>query len=333
MERRCSKMLSRVAESIFWMSRYVERAENTARFIDVNALLVLDMPMDISLQWEPMVRVTGDSDLFNEQHRSPNQENVVNFLVFDRNYPNSIISCVIKARENARTIREIISTEMWQCINEFFLFLSDASAHREAFASPDSFFNKIKNYSQLLAGVRESTMFHNEGWDFSRMGRFLERADNTSRILDIKYFIILPEVDYVGTAFDTLQWAALLRSASALDMYRKRYKQISPSNIAQFLFFDPDFPRSVRYCLKKCDQSIHDITGAPRGSYSTLAERQLGMLQAEIEYADVAEIIQNGLHEYIDNFQTKLNRVGEAVASSFFATQRPETLTTRKRIR
>jgi len=325
-------MLSRVAESIFWMSRYVERAENTARFIDVNARLILDMPMDTSLQWEPIIRVTGDSELFASQYSSANQENVVNFLVFEQNYPNSIISCVNKARENARTIREIISTEMWQCINEFHLFLSDPAAQKEASASPNSFFNKIKNYSQLLAGVRESTMFHNEGWDFSRMGRFLERADKTSRILDMKYFIILPEVDYVGTAFDTLQWAALLRSASALDMYRKRYKQISPSNIAQFLFFDSDFPRSVRYCLKKCDQSMHDITGAPRGSYSTLAERQLGMLQAEIEYADINEIMEAGLHEYIDNFQSKLNRVGEAVASSFFATKRPETLIERKRI-
>ncbi|MGD9394602.1 MAG: alpha-E domain-containing protein [Dehalococcoidia bacterium] len=326
-------MLSRVAESLFWMSRYIERAENTARFIDVNARLILDMPMDTNLQWEPIIRITGDSELFASQYSSPNQENVVNFLVFDPNYPDSIISCVNKARENARTVREIISTEMWQCINEFYLFLSDAAAHNEAFASPNSFFAKIKNYSQLLAGIRESTMVHNEGWDFSKMGRFLERADKTSRILDMKYFIILPEVDYVGTAFDTLQWAALLRSASALDMYRKRYKQLSPTNITRFLFFEPDFPRSVKYCLKKCDVSMHDITGAPRGSYSTMAERQLGMLQAEIEYADVDEIMQAGLHEYIDNFQLKLNRVGEAVASSFFATQRPETLNERKRIR
>jgi len=326
-------MLSRVAESIFWMSRYIERADNTARFIDVNVRLILDIPMDISLQWEPMIRVTGDSDLFNEQHRSSNQENVVNFLVFDRNYPNSIISCVNMARENARTIREIISTEMWRCINEFYLFLLNPMARSEALASPNSFFTKIKNYSQLLAGLTEGTMAHNEGWHFSRMGRFLERADKTSRILDVKYFIILPEVDYVGTAVDTLQWAALLRSASALDMYRKQYHQVTPSNVTQFLFFEPDFPRSVKYCLRECDTSMHDITGAPLGSYSTLAERQLGMLLAEIEYADVTEIIQAGLHEYIDTFQLKLNGVGDAISSSFFAAQLPETLTTRKRLR
>jgi uncharacterized alpha-E superfamily protein len=326
-------MLSRVAESIFWMARYIERAENTARFIDVNARLILDMPMNSNLQWEPMIRVTGDTELFHSQYDNANQENVINFLAFDRNYANSIISCVNKARENARSVREIISTEMWQCINEFHLFLMNPTAKQDAFANLHSFFTSIKNYSQLLAGITESTMVHNEGWHLSRMGRLLERADKTSRILDVKYFIILPGVDYVGTAFDTLQWAALLRSASALDMYRKQYNQLSPGNITRFLFFDPYFPRSVKYCLRRCDISMHDITGTPMSSYSTLAERQLGMLQAEIEYADISEIMQSGLHEYIDNFQMKLNKVGDAIANSFFTMQHPEILIERKKIR
>ena len=323
-------MLSRVAESIFWMSRYIERAENIARFLDVNFRLILDIPMDISFQWAPMIRVTGDSHLFHERYNKTNQENVVNFLVFDQTYENSTVSCINKARENARTVREIISTEMWQCINEFYLFLINPMAVGETFMSPNSFFAKIKNYSLLLAGLTESTMAHTESWHFSQMGRFLERADKTSRILDVKYFVILPRVDYVGTAYDTLQWSALLRSASALDMYRKQYHQITPSSVTQFLFFDPDFPRSVKYCLRECDTSIHDITGAPIGSYSTMAERHLGMLRAEIEYADVTEIIQAGLHEYIDIFQLKLNNVGDSISSSFFATKPPETLTLKK---
>jgi uncharacterized alpha-E superfamily protein len=326
-------MLSRVAESVFWMSRYIERAENTARFIDVNFRLILDIPTDISFQWAPMIRVTGDNDLFHKRYKKTNQENVVDFLVFDRTYENSIASCVNKARENARTVQEIISTEMWQCINEFHLFLTSPIAIGETFMSPNSFFTKIKNFSQLLAGLTESTMVHNEGWHFSQMGRFLERADKTSRILDVKYFIILPKMDYIGTAYDTLQWSALLRSASALDMYHKQYHHITPPNIVQFLFFDPDFPRSVKYCLRECDTSMHNITGAPIGSYSTMAERHLGMLQAEIEYADVNEIIQNGLHEYIDAFQSKLNNVGDSISSSFFATKTPETLTIKKEIR
>jgi len=312
------------------MSRHIERAENTARFIDVNLRLVLDIPMDIKLQWEPMVRITGDIEIFANQHRKYSQKNVVNFLVFDYNYENSVVSCVNKARENARTIREIISTEMWLCINEFYLFLLNPKARTEAFTSPNSFFNKIKDYSQMLDGITESTMMHNEGWYFYRMGRFIERADKTSRILDVKYFILLPREDYVGTAFDALQWAALLRSASALDMYRKQYHQLTPLNIANFLFFEPDFPRSVKYCLRECDSAIHNITGAPFESYSTLAERQLGILRAEIEYADVNEIIEAGLHEYIDNFQFKLNKVGDAISNSFFAVQPPKTLTSRK---
>lgn len=323
-------MLSRVAESIFWMSRYIERAENIARFIDVNFRLILDIPMDISFQWAPMIRVTGDADVFHARYPKTDQENVVNFLIFDRAYENSIVSCVYKARENARTVREIISTEMWQCINEFYLFLVSPMAVGETFMSPNSFFAKVKNYSQLLTGLTHTTMVHNEGWHFSQMGRFIERADKTSRILDVKYFVILPKVNYVGTAYDTLQWAALLRSASALDMYRKQYHQVTPSNVTQFLFFDPDFPRSVKYCLRSCDTSMHEITGAPIGSYSTTAERHLGILRAEIEYADVTEIIQAGLHEYIDTFQMKLNNVGSSISDSFFAMRPPDTLAIKK---
>ncbi|MFO7773681.1 MAG: alpha-E domain-containing protein [Dehalococcoidia bacterium] len=326
-------MLSRVAESIFWMSRYIERAENSARFIDVNLRLILDIPMDISLQWEPLIRITADDELFTTQYSSANQKNVVNFLVFNLNNPNSIISCVSKARENARTIRETITMEMWLCINEFYLFLLKPGSRTEAFSSPTSFFTKVKNYSQLLVGLAESTMAHNEAWHFIRMGHLLERADKTSRLLDVKYFMLLPEIGYVGTAYDTLQWAALLKSASALDMYRKQYHQITPSSIVQFLFFQPDFPRSIKYCLRECDASLHIVTMTPLGGYSTLAERQLGMLRAEIEYADVNEIVQAGLHEYIDALQLKLNKVGDAITISFFMAQAPETMTTGRRTR
>lgn len=326
-------MLSRVAEAIFWMSRYVERAENTARFIDVNIRLILDIPMDIEPQWEPMINVTGDKALFARRYQGATQENVIDFLVFSRNNPNSVVSCVNRARENARTIREVISTEMWHCINEFYLFLLRPAARTEAFAKPDAFFTRIKNYSQLLAGLTECTMLRNEGWDFTLMGRLLERADMTSRILDVKYFILLPKADYVNSAYDSLQWAALLMSASALDMYRKQYHQITPANIVQFLFFEPDFPRSVKFCLRECDTAMHDITETPLGSYSTPAERQLGILRAEIEYADVREIVETGLHEYIDTFQLKLNRVGDAISSTFFAAQIPEAFASKRRIR
>lgn len=326
-------MLSRVAKSVFWMSRYIERAENVARFIDVNLRLILDIPTDINLRWEPLIRITAANELFTTQYSSPNQKNVVDFLVFNLNNPNSILSCVTKSRENAQTVREIITPEMWLCINEFYLFLLNPRSRTEAFSSPDSFFTKVKNYSRLLIGLTESTMVHNEGWHFIRMGHLLERADKTSRILDVKYFILLPEVDYVGTAYDTLQWAALLNSVSALDMYRKQYHQITPSNIVRFLFFQPDFPRSVKYCLRECDMSLHAVTMTPPGGYSTLAERQLGMLRAEIEYADVNEIVQAGLHEYIDAFQLKLNKVGDAIMSSFFMAQMPETMTTSRRAR
>jgi len=326
-------MLSRVAESIFWMSRYVERAENIARFIDVNLRLVLDTPMDINLQWEPLVQITADEELFSSQYSSPNQKNVLNFLIFNVKNPNSITSCVSRARDNARTVREVITAEMWLCINEFYLFLLSPRCRTEAFSSPNTFLTKVKNYSQLLIGLAESTMVHNEGWHFIRMGHLLERADKTSRSLDMKYFIVLPEVDYVGTAYDTLQWAALLKSVSALDVYRKQYHRITPSNIVRFLFFQPDFPRSVKYCLRECDASLHEVTMTPPRSYSNPAERQLGILRAEIEYADVNEIVQVGLHEYIDPFHLKLNKVDDTIMSSLSMVRPSESETMGRRTR
>jgi len=323
-------MLSRVAESIFWVSRYIERAENIARFIDVNVRLTLDVPMDIKLQWEPMINITGDREIFSQQYEVVDQDNVIEFLVFNRNYANSIITCVNNARENSRSVRAIIPTEMWQCLNEFHLFLVAPIAVGEAISSPSSFFSKIKNYSQLFVGIAETTMPHNEGWHFLRMGRLLERADKISRLLDVKYFIILPQVEYIGTAYDNIHWAALLRSASALDMYRKRYHEISPANILQFLLFNPDFPRSIKHCLRICDTSLHEISNTPVGNYSNEAERRLGILRSEVEYSDVSDIMRGGLHEYLDSFQEKLNNVGNAIYDSFFAARPPASLSIRK---
>jgi len=323
-------MLSRVAESIFWMSRHIERAENIGRLIDVNIRLTLDVPMDIKLQWEPIINITGDKDLFFSKNDVADQDNVIDFLVFNRSYANSIITCVNNARENARSVRAVIPIEMWQCINEFYLFLVAPIATGEAISSPNSFFSKVKNYSQLFVGIAETIMPHDEGWHFLRIGRLLERSDKTSRILDVKYFIVLPRVDYVGSAYDNIHWAALLRSASALDMYRKHFHGTTPANILAFLFFDPDFPRSIKHCLRVCDASLHEISGTPMSGYANDAERRLGILRSEIEYSDVSDIMQCGLHEYIDSFQEKLNNVGNAISDTFFTAQPPTSMSIRK---
>ena len=212
-------MLSRVADSILWMSRYVERAENVSRFIDVNLNMSLDLGPDMDNQWAPLIFTTGDQKPFKEQYEVYNQENVIHFLTFDQKNPNSILSCLASARENARTVREMLSSQMWEELNKFYLLVRTASQNTEAVLdSPFEFFEKIKQSAYILEGVTEATMSHGEAWHFRRLGRMLERADKTSRILDVKYFLLLPSVQDVGTPLDTIQWASLLRSASALQI-------------------------------------------------------------------------------------------------------------------
>ncbi len=311
-------MLSRVADAIYWMSRYVERAENVARFVDVNLHLALDFP-EAGEQWAPLVATTGDHETFTKKYGEPTRDNVIEFLTFDRESPNSIISCLALARENARTVREIISSEMWEQTNNAYLMVMDAAKSRMALEASHDFFTAVKQASQLFVGTTYLTMSHNEAWHFSRLGRLLERADKTSRILDVKYFLLLPQPTDVGSTLDALHWGALLRSASAFEMYRKRYGAITPNKVVEFLLLDRHFPRSVRYCLAKGERSLHAITGATMGTWTNGAERELGRLNAELSYADTKEILSRGLHEYIDDLQLRLNYVGHSVFETFFA--------------
>ncbi len=311
-------MLSRVANSIYWMSRYLERAENVARFIGVNLHLSLDMPAEFGEQWGPLVNITGDHELFTKRYAEPTRENVLHFLTFDRENPNSILSCVRHARENARSVREIISSEMWEQANRFYLLVKDAAANKSAFENPHDFYTAVKTESHLFDGITEATMSHGEAWHFLQMGELLERADKTSRILDVKYFILLPDALAVGTAIDNIQWSALLKSASALEMYRKHSKQIDPSKVADFLILNREFPRSVLSCLDRAADSLHAITGSSQDAFSNKAEQGLGRLLGELNYTQIDEIIHGGLHEFLDKLQTRLNWIDDALYETFF---------------
>lgn len=313
-------MLSRVANSIYWLNRYIERAENVARFIDANFHMALDIPESTVDQWQPLINTTGDHELFKELYGVANRENSIEFLVFDRKNPNSIYSCVRSARENARSVREYISSEMWEQINTFYLMINNA-AKEVSMDLPHQFFVDIMNASHTFIGITDSTMNHGEGWHFGRMGRMLERADKTSRILDVKYFILLPSVDYVGSSYDNILWGALLRSASAFEMYRKRHGRIDPKKIVEFLLLDTHFPRAVHYCVVTAMISMNNITGSPRGSYSNKAEQSLGRLLSEFNFASMEDIFDYGLHEYLDATQTRINEVGGAIQKVFFSPQ------------
>jgi uncharacterized alpha-E superfamily protein len=318
-------MLSRVADSIYWMSRYVERAENVARFIDVNLQLMLDSPSGEGQQWQPLVNTTGDHADFKKRYGVATQRNVLHFLSFDAENPNSILSCLRVARENARTIREIISSDMWLQLNKFYLMVNSAAQNPGALDSLHEFFSAVKNASHLFTGVAAATMTHGEAWHFARMGRTLERADKTSRILDVKYFILLRSVEHVGTPFDDIQWAAVLRSASAFEMYRKCHGRISPRDVADFLLLDREFPRAIHYCLLAARNSVHAVSGTPLGTFRHPPEKLLGQLCSDLSFTGVDEIIQSGLHEYLDELQTKMNQVAAGIYETFFAFKTPHS--------
>jgi len=319
MKAKNSHMLSRVADSVFWMSRYVERAENVARFVDVNLHLLLDLPDSFTGQWDALVKITGDRADFEKRYGEATDENVIRFLTFDAENPNSILSSVTSARENARSVRDIISNDTWEALNEFYLYLTNPEAEGRARENPHEFFRDVRRTGPLMEGVMSTTMSRGEAWHFSQLGRLLERADKTTRILDIKYFLLLPDISDIGTSVDDLHWNAVLHSAGAFEMYRKVHGRLSPDAIVQFLVLDSEFPRSVRFCLAAAESSLRCITGTPYRSFHNSAERSLGQLVAELDYTDERDIVRQGLHEFLDGVQGKLNEVGGCIFDTFFA--------------
>jgi uncharacterized alpha-E superfamily protein len=207
---------------------------------------------------------------------------------------------------------------MWEQINRFYIELRDAARTDFASRNPHKFFKIITMRGHMFTGLLYSTMSHSEAFRFALTGLMLERADKTSRILDVKYFMLLPQGGEVNSPYDSIQWAAVLKSGSALEMYRKRFHRIIPRQVCDFLIFDGEFPRSIRYCLKKAEQSLHKISGSPVGTVSNLAERSLGRLCADIDYSDIDEVIDMGMHEYLDGLQVKINTVGAHIHEAFF---------------
>ncbi len=308
-------MLSRVASSIYWMARYIERAENLARFVDVAINVSLDHAA--AQQWEPLVRATGDEEYFLEKYADYTSENVRQFLTFDLDYSSSILSCIASARENARTVREAISSESWETLNAFYLFLSKAAKRDIRHANSD-LYAEVKKQSHLFSGIFDSTMSRDKGWYFANIGRFLERADKTSRILDVKYFTLLPHVSDINTTVDDLLWSAVLRSVSGFEMFRKRYHTLNIERIIDFLVLDTRFPRAITYCVRTAAGSLAKV-GGPENPADNLAVQRAGELLDKLSRATNRTIIDGGFHEFIDNLQVDLNNLGSALGETYFA--------------
>jgi uncharacterized alpha-E superfamily protein len=318
-------LLSRVADSVYWMARYIERAENVARFIDVNLHLQLDLPLAPANQWEPLIETTGDMADFTKKYGIVTECNVIQFLVFDEENPNSIFSCIRSARENARSVRETISSEMWEQLNSVYLQIQMQRANLSQ-VSLSQVLHGLRMACHMFQGITDATMSHNEAWHFVRLGRMIERAEKTSRILDVKYFILLPSTRTVDTPYDDLHWSAVLKSVSGFEMYRKKYGRILPRNIVELLIMDREFPRAILFCIIRANESLHAITGSSLASSEALSEQLMTSLTDELSMATVEMIIRGGLHEYLDRLQTKMNAVGDGLLADFFVWRPEETV-------
>jgi uncharacterized alpha-E superfamily protein len=316
-------MLSRVANSLYWMSRYLERAENTARLVDVNLQQLLDQrAVDDEMlkgHWMPIVQSAGEEAVFTALHTRATAKTVTEFLVFQAENGNSILTAVVQARENARVVRDQIPVELWEELNRLYLFLRSPRARVLLRSSPVEFFQEIKSASLHLQGLTDATVVRSEGWNFIQAGKFIERADKTSRILDVRHRTFPARgAPAAATQTDALAWAAVLRSCSAWDAYKSVHgAEVQPSLVAEYLLLSDDFPRSVRFCVQQLNHCLRCISGVAEGRFTNDAEKLAGRLVAELQFGTATEIFEVGLHTYIDVLQTKLNAIGEAVFQAY----------------
>ncbi len=313
-------MLSRVAHSLYWMSRYIERAENIARLLDVNLQFLSDFhdvtPTKLNT-WESLILSTGEEELFAKLYDTTDSRTVTEFLAFDLRNPGSILACVHVARENARMIRDQISLEMWETINELHLLLKEHNTAAVWASGPQDFFAKINRASHLFQGLTASTYSRSEGWEFIELGKYIERADKTTRILDVKYHILLPSATDVGGALDTAQWQAVLRSASALEAYRRYYvREILAWKAAEFLIFSDSFPRSLHFCMAQVDDFLRRILGETGTRPRSAAARASRRLLADLQSLSITDVLEQGIHEFLTEIQTTLAAISDEVVET-----------------
>jgi len=308
-------MLSRVGDRIFWMSRFMERAENMARILGVMSNVVLcSTPETQEQNLLAPLTITGSTKNYFALHEKLSLETLIEFMALDADNESSIYSCVKAARDNAHEVRWQITSEMWETLNATWLemrSLRDASATGP---EPTRFFDWVKERSHLFRGVTYGTIMRGEAFHFSRLGTFLERADATARILDVKYHILLPRVEDVGGALDYYQWAALLKSVSSFETYRTIYRdQIYPINVAELLILDRRMPRSLAACLEQIDQALSRVDG----QNDHAAKRLSAELQARLVHGDIEEIFRGGLHEYLTEFLEDVYELGQRIQRAY----------------
>jgi uncharacterized alpha-E superfamily protein len=310
-------MLSRTADHLYWMARYIERAENTARMLDVNwQMSLVPQPRGLAARsWRAMLAISELTEAFAKRSEQVNAVDVLEFMVRDSNNMSSIYSCIRNARENARAVRGSLTTELWETHNTTWLELLRQFEDGLDQRNPTEFFEWVKFRSHLSRGVTIGTMQRDEAFYFARIGTFLERADNTARILDVKFFEAEQDPPAnTESNRDFYHWAALLRSVSSFDIYRKVYRDvIVPERVAELLILRADMARSLLASLNELADNVRIVSN----SRSTETVRQLGQLRAELQYARIEDILQRGLHTYLTEFLQRIYGLGNGISRDF----------------
>ncbi|MEM0899533.1 MAG: alpha-E domain-containing protein [Pseudomonadota bacterium] len=309
-------MLGKAAGGLFWMFRNLERSENTSRLVDAGFRMALTRQNESDEEWKSVISTAGARDAYFEYHEQANYAGVIDFLLRDRRNPSSVINLIENARNNARLVRTSLTREVWEATNEAWMGVHDVLAKQVRERDLPEVLGAIRQHSALVRGALHGTMLRNEIFDFCRLGTFLERADNTARIVDVKYYVLLPSVSLVGSSLDNVQWESILRSASVLRPYRWVYQgEMSSRSIAEFLILDRTMPRSLAFCAKK----IADNLGYLEKDYNVRhkCHELSDDLNKRLENVDVEDIFDVGLHQFISGILTELNGLGRQIESDF----------------
>ncbi|MDX1958195.1 MAG: alpha-E domain-containing protein [Leptospiraceae bacterium] len=313
-------MLSRIAESLYWLGRLIERAQGISISLQVQHSASLESSDYYDQKsWEPILNAVGQLNTFFAKHKYATQDEVIDYLVFDAENQNSILSCINKARENARGVRDMISKETWEIINITFHEFNNFNMDVVRKEGPDSFFHFIRNKGYLIDGATEITMFRGTGYHFMNVGKYMERADQIARILDVKYHIPLRRVEDVGNPVDIYQWRTLLDSTGAYEAYTKYYtSKIVPIQVAELLIFNRQIPRSLLFCMEHALESLREITPVKERFFANSSEQKIGKLYYNLAYTDIEEVFFFGLHEYLTNFINDLITIGLEMNHTYF---------------
>ena len=315
-------MLSRDADAMYWMSRYVERAEHVARLLLVNSNLLMDVgelaPTLQQKQWHSVLVVLRADVGFTsgDWGMAPR---VAQYMVFDPDNANSLWNCLTRARENARGIRENISAEMWESLNTLYWFIRSDEAQVRFEESPDEFYRHVIAGSALFQGYTDQTLAHDQGWHFTQLGKYLERIDVTSRVIDAKFGMLRTTDNLLAGALRNIHWMAVLRSCCALESYRRKHVgDMDPLRVASFLILEHEFPRSIRFAVDKAHAAIRAIRSDVNPLAIDVAERVLGRLDAQLEYGEIAEILADGIPAYLQRIQSSIAEAAVALQKAYF---------------